>query len=93
MGGLDGIKNHNFLTVLIGIGFLSGRYGHLLRLEKHSLKRVSNFDKTFTRLPFGSVATDLRRDKASGVHVSRDKFSQLFQNFSYEGSPKAKRLA
>ena len=89
MGGLDGIKSHEFFDGLDWSRLFKREIRTPFAPRKTQLSEtdVSNFDKTFTRLPFGSVATDLRRDKASGVGISKDNFSKLFQNFSYEGSP------
>ena len=86
-GGIDGIKHHEF--------FKDIDWGRLFKRELPTPFRpdslstsetdVSNFDKSFTRIPMGSVshAGGDRQGKSE-----KDMFhNTMFQNFSYTGSP------
>ena len=89
MNGVEGIKSHEFFNGLDWDRLFHRKVRTPFAPKKSSLGEtdVSNFDKTFTRLPFGSVAADVRTVKTTSSSRNKDQFHKFFKNFSYEGSP------
>ena len=89
MNGLEGIKSHEFFEGMDWDRLFQRKVRTPFAPKKSSLGEtdVSNFDKTFTRLPFGSVAADVRRGETASSLRKKDQFHKFFKNFSYEGSP------
>eukprot|EP00943_MAST-04B_sp_MAST-4B-sp1_P007934 g7934.t1 len=88
--GVEGIKNHEFFDGLDWDRLFQRKVRTPFAPKRSQLGEadVSNFDKTFTRLPFGSVAADVRRgETTSSSSRKKDQFHKFFKNFSYEGSP------
>ena len=81
--GIEGIKSHEFFNGIDWVKLFNRELPTPFNPSKlnHGETDVSNFDKSFTRIPVGSVA------QGDYGTMQKEKFKSMFKNFSYEGSP------